>query len=35
MFLYMCIGMSPEEFANAEDWERQTWDKDKPKSKKV
>jgi hypothetical protein len=27
--------MSPEEFANAEDWERQTWDKDKPKSKKV
>ena len=32
---YVSIGLSPEEFANAEDWERQTWDKEKPKSKKV
>ena len=29
------LGMSPEEFANAEDWDRQNWDKEKPKSKKV
>ena len=34
-YLLMFLGMSPEEFANAEDWERQTWDKEKPKSKKV
>ena len=27
--------MTPEEFANAEDWERETWDKQKPKAKKV
>lgn len=27
--------MSPEEFANVEDLERQTWTKDKPKAKKV